>query len=290
MLRQCAHPGCSELIERGKYCERHRRKGFDLRGIQQESSSARGYDRRWAAYSKAFLIQHPWCAECLRRGAHTPAEVVDHVVPHKGDKGLFWDAGNHQPLCVQCHTRKTLQEMRTPQDNGLFWPTLRKPALPVTIVCGPPGSGKTTYAHAHAGERDIIIDVDEIIAELSGQPMHRVDLRTWLKPAMLERNRRLAALANDTEHEHAWFITSAARYKDRCKWADKLHADIVLLDVDAATCKRRIQLDDSRGPNRATALRLVDKWHATATRGPRDGREEGERADTPRVLKDFWGP
>ena len=289
MLKQCARPGCTELIERGNYCDRHKRHRFDLRAIEQKSSSARGYDRRWEKYSREYLIQHPWCAECLRRGEHTPAEVVDHIIPHKGDRALFWAVENHQPLCVKCHTRKTLQEMRQPQDNGLFWPTLRRPAIPVTVVCGPPGSGKTTYAHDHAGPRDIIIDVDEIISELSGQPVHRADLRAWLRSAMMERNRRLAALADDGEHDRAWFVVSAARYTDRCRWADTLNADIVLLDVDAETCKRRIMLDEDRGVNRSTALRLVDKWHATATRGPRDGRPAEERASTPRVLKDFWG-
>ncbi|WP_144469068.1 HNH endonuclease signature motif containing protein, partial [Bacillus pumilus] len=30
--------------------------------------------------------------------------------PHKGDKKLFWDSSNWQPLCASCHNRKTAKE------------------------------------------------------------------------------------------------------------------------------------------------------------------------------------
>lgn len=41
------------------------------------------------------------------------ASVVDHVIPHRGDKALFWDSDNWQPLCKPCHDRKTAA-----QDGG----------------------------------------------------------------------------------------------------------------------------------------------------------------------------
>jgi len=39
--------------------------------------------------------------------------------------------------------------------------------MPLTVITGPPGSGKTTYAHAHAAPGDIIIDFDALAAALS---------------------------------------------------------------------------------------------------------------------------
>ncbi|WP_223866012.1 HNH endonuclease [Salipiger aestuarii] len=40
-----------------------------------------------------------------------PATVVDHIQPHKGDKALFWDRNNWQPICKHCHDRcKQLNE------------------------------------------------------------------------------------------------------------------------------------------------------------------------------------
>ncbi|MGM9590559.1 MAG: HNH endonuclease signature motif containing protein, partial [Faecousia sp.] len=40
-------------------------------------------------------------------GRLTPATVVDHIIPHRGDRKLFWDESNWQPLCKDCHNRKT---------------------------------------------------------------------------------------------------------------------------------------------------------------------------------------
>lgn len=57
-----------------------------------------------------FLAQHLWCVECERGGRLTPATVVDHVIPHKGDRRLFWDMSNWQALCVRCHNSKTARE------------------------------------------------------------------------------------------------------------------------------------------------------------------------------------
>ncbi|WP_338056068.1 HNH endonuclease signature motif containing protein [Thermanaerosceptrum fracticalcis] len=46
----------------------------------------------------------------MKQGKIVPAIVVDHIRPHKGDYELFWDESNWQPLCKQCHDRKTATE------------------------------------------------------------------------------------------------------------------------------------------------------------------------------------
>jgi 5-methylcytosine-specific restriction protein A len=33
--------------------------------------------------------------------------VVDHRIPHRGDKRLFWDQSNWQSMSKTCHDRKT---------------------------------------------------------------------------------------------------------------------------------------------------------------------------------------
>ncbi len=50
---------------------------------------------------------YPLCANCLSKGILAPATVVDHIVPHRGDRALFWDENNWQALCKSCHDRKT---------------------------------------------------------------------------------------------------------------------------------------------------------------------------------------
>jgi 5-methylcytosine-specific restriction protein A len=47
------------------------------------------------------------CTQCERRGRRVIAEVIDHIVAHRGDPQLFWDETNWQPLCKACHDHKT---------------------------------------------------------------------------------------------------------------------------------------------------------------------------------------
>lgn len=47
-------------------------------------------------------------SRCHEEGRTTAATQTDHVVPHKGDLGLFWDSqGNWQSLCASCGARKS---------------------------------------------------------------------------------------------------------------------------------------------------------------------------------------
>src|SRR5215831_2105268 len=57
---------------------------------------------RWRRLREFQLAQHPLCKFCLERGIVTAANVVDHVVPHKGDWTAFV-TGGLQSLCEPCH-------------------------------------------------------------------------------------------------------------------------------------------------------------------------------------------
>jgi len=71
----------------------------------------RGYDYRWQQARIEYLQQNPFCVHCLP--LYVAATVVDHVVPHRGDKVLFWDRNNWQSLCKTCHDSwKQAQEAR----------------------------------------------------------------------------------------------------------------------------------------------------------------------------------
>lgn len=109
--RLCIYRGCNEIIMRGNYCDFHKklleRQKVLLRDKNRKSSAERGYDDRWRKARRAYLIQHPICVKCGR-----PATEVDHIIPHKGDKNLFWNVGNWQSLCHSCHSRKTMTELR----------------------------------------------------------------------------------------------------------------------------------------------------------------------------------
>lgn len=74
------------------------------------SRHERGYDSRWDKARLTYLRHHPLCVHCERDGRTEAATVVDHIIPHRGDKKMFWDKTNWQPLCKRHHDVKTASE------------------------------------------------------------------------------------------------------------------------------------------------------------------------------------
>lgn len=77
---------------------------------RRASSADRGYDSEWRKLRASHLAGSPLCVHCERQGRTTPATVVDHIEPHKGDRAKFTDRANLQSLCARCHNRKTARE------------------------------------------------------------------------------------------------------------------------------------------------------------------------------------
>lgn len=59
--------------------------------------------KRWKQLRLDHLAQSPLCIYCLRNNQYTPATVVDHIKPHKGNLALFFDPSNLQSLCKSHH-------------------------------------------------------------------------------------------------------------------------------------------------------------------------------------------
>ena len=58
------------------------------------------YNRKaWKELRLDHLAKEPLCVFCQREGKLTPATVVDHITPHKGNLDLFFDDNNLQSLC-----------------------------------------------------------------------------------------------------------------------------------------------------------------------------------------------
>jgi len=103
----CRHAGCSTLVDVSGYCQKHETQRQKETDARRGSASSRGYNAKWRKARETFLLRAPLCAECARQGRTVAANVVDHVIPHKGDQDLFWDTDNWQSLCKRCHDVKT---------------------------------------------------------------------------------------------------------------------------------------------------------------------------------------
>jgi 5-methylcytosine-specific restriction protein A len=67
--------------------------------------------KRWQRLRRHQRRIEPLCRFCKERGIVTPGEVVDHVIPHNGDRNLFF-LGELQTLCKPCHDQaKRVEEL-----------------------------------------------------------------------------------------------------------------------------------------------------------------------------------
>jgi 5-methylcytosine-specific restriction protein A len=103
--------GCRNLVNYGtRYCDGCLANGAGK--DKRPSSTQRGYGYKWQKASAAYLLAHPIAVDWFREHGDRifPAEVVDHIVPHRGDMKLFWDPNNWQGLTKADHDRKTALE------------------------------------------------------------------------------------------------------------------------------------------------------------------------------------
>ena len=107
----CKYSGCPELVPSGaKYCIEHCKQLNITYTGNRPSSAQRGYGSKWKKARKSYLERNPLCVRCLAVGRYTPATVVDHIIPHRGNAWLFWKQSNWQALCERCHNIKTMTE------------------------------------------------------------------------------------------------------------------------------------------------------------------------------------
>lgn len=85
-----------------------------------QTAAQRGYGYKWQKAREGFLREHPLCVMCQVEGRVMVATVVDHITPHRGDMGLFWQRSNWQPLCATHHSRdKQREEIRHEALQGI---------------------------------------------------------------------------------------------------------------------------------------------------------------------------
>lgn len=196
--------------------------------------------RTWRRIRAQVLAEQPWCATC---GSELAAEV-DHIIPITAG-GSETDRDNLQGLCRACHKVKTYQESRG---------TNRDMTGIVTLICGPPCSGKSRYIREHSQPGDLLIDFDSIMAALSGDEHHQH--HEHLRPLAFDaRDAILKRLwSGRHEIERAWYIVSAPTEKDRRYY--RLHGcRIVMMMADRDTLRARAQAE------RPTAwLNYIDQW------------------------------
>ena len=148
----------------------------------------------------------------------------------------------------------------------LIWPTLKPSAIPLSLVCGPPAAGKSTWVEGCMVEGDTLIDLDLILVGLGCT--RRTDDKQELRLGLIERNKQLNALAHATHGNKAWFITGAPSYSTRRRWAGMLEAvKVVVVPTPELVCIERVMADRSRLASAQGQVTAIRRWWKNATFG-----------------------
>lgn len=258
---------CRRVIPAGQRCqcgEAKRKAEYDRR---RPSAGERGYDADWRAVRRQYLAAHPGCQH---EGCTAAAVEVDHIqsVAERPDLRLHWS--NLRGFCKHHHSQRTARDQSfgmSAEARARTWPAdLKASAIPLTIVCGAPGSGKSHWVRERKGCADVVIDLDEIKAELAGTSIYSAEPR-WTGPALEERNRMLRGLAHVSPNSgatSAWFIVSAPEPAERQWWQRQLGGTVHVMPTDEAMCVSRINADHRRIGHRERMTARVAEWFAKA--------------------------
>lgn len=249
----CSRPGCPGIVREGvcSACGPRRKQSDAEHDARRGTSAQRGYGRRWQRLRLMFLRANPLCVMCQEEGRVTAATDVDHILAKRDGGGDDWE--NLQALCHSCHSRKTAREIRRAERRGRPVKTF--------LVCGPPGSGKTTYVNERKRWGDLVIDVDTLFVALTGG-LDWYEKPVVLLPFVLEaRDAVIDRLAQgDDDLGRAWVITSEADAVKRQALARRLGATVVVLAVSASECLRRISSDSRRADKSDLWRPIVERW------------------------------
>lgn len=194
--------------------------------------------KAWKLLRLEVFIRDQYICKICGKVAHTNhkhphAAIADHIVPHKGDKALFFDIDNIQTVGKSCHD-SIKQSM---EKGSVFHPVWLEPsAIPLEIVCGAPCSGKTTYVNKHKKPCDVVIDLDDIRHQVTG--VRHGETLDDLNLIIRKRNKLLSSLSRMNTGK-AFFIVGAPTQAERLWWQSKLGGNIVLIEETISTCIAR---------------------------------------------------
>ncbi|MFW8567055.1 AAA family ATPase [Orrella sp. 11846] len=202
------------------------------------------------------------CSDCKTRKIPLPAHEVDHISNELDASGKLNDAPtNLRAINRDCHKALTAQQRRLASRGSTMTPAwLPVTAKPLTLVCGPPGAGKTMWVTEHAKKDDLVIDLDVFAVSVIGKPLWEASKRERAQ-VIRARNDLLADyMRGKTGHQRCYLIDTAGSFKRRKFWSDR-NAEVVIVDTEKEICKQRIrQCKERPKETHAGRIAAVDRW------------------------------
>jgi predicted kinase len=142
------------------------------------------------------------------------------------------------------------------------------------MVCGPPGSGKTSYVLRNKHASDLIVDLDALHVALTGcdmydKPSGILSYAITARDAVLARL-RMEDMRRPGAITGAWIISCSPDRASRDEARRLYKAHVIVLETSAHECIRRISHDERRKASWKLWEPMVWKWWDTYQRDERD--------------------
>lgn len=138
---------------------------------------------------------------------------------------------------------------------------MRRSAIPVHMVCGPPGAGKTSYVREHKRAGDIVIDFDDFLEAVGAKRWDRSPAA--IREAFRWRDGAIRGLSvAPRDGRQAWLIVCAPTAAERQQWLRALgpRADVIMLATPADICIQRINATPERAHAARVQIKAVHDW------------------------------
>ena len=140
----------------------------------------------------------------------------------------------------------------------------------ITLICGPPGSGKTTYARAQWRDGDLLLDFDTLMAALGNTQPHQAP--SSLVPfACGAQEAVLGNLAAQRHSIRSWVIGTLPRGIERAALKRRLNATaVIVLETSEEECIRRLLADKDRCSDVMRLRPVITDWWLKYERNSED--------------------
>lgn len=232
---------CNSRAIGNGYCERHQdakkeqKRLFDR--FRADDPIRKLYKcKRWQRVRLIVLRRDILCQMC----SHQAATEADHILSARlvlDEFGLneFYNPDRLQGLCHNCHSKKTTMESCWLGKRGTKITDVGD-RHNTTVVCGQPGSGKTTYVARFKAPNDLTWDYDVIMASITGLPLHQ-SLPGAVGSVLANRDSWIEATRYSTNH--CWLIVSNPKAVVVQMMRDA-GATVIVLDTPDDECQQHL--------------------------------------------------
>ena len=193
------------------------------------------YDWPWPKISKEVLRDAGY--QCQIRGPKCKgtANQTDHVIPPT-QGGAWFDKSNLRASCGPCNLS------RVDHTGAEAW---RRSATRITLVLGPPCSGKAAFVEQQRAPGDLVVDYEALAGALGGADAGNHQTILKARGAVLSDIKR-----GKVKAKRVWIISANPRGEEMFPFHDR-----VVIDPGREQCIER-----ARQANRDVAS-LVDAWY-----------------------------